>query len=201
MDHHCRNPRSNKIRKNTCQISIDALIQGYTQWLICETRQGRDPYYVNIVFHPLRGSTHGVLIAQMQKAIYNHLYPTLYADSALGTLIERVKSIYCHAHGCSLTCRRGKGIERAIRAWHLIKVCISMVEHLNRYQRLYVDSICDRKREYQHGGIMRVHAEQITFTPHWVTDYAMKTIKPGRVDYDATVILPRLASEMKSNAF
>src|SRR5689334_7071533 len=56
---------------------LDTLIQAYADWLLKEVQQGLDPYYINIMFHPLYGSSHSALLAQMQNAIYHCFFPTL----------------------------------------------------------------------------------------------------------------------------
>jgi hypothetical protein len=75
----------------------------------------------------------------------------------------------------------------------------SFCEHIKRKQHLYVDHANHNRPLYNHGGIKRVHVVPIDRDPYNITDYAMKTIKAGKVDYDTTIILPRTMSEMKSN--
>src|SRR3977135_714835 len=53
------------------------LIQGYSDWIMGECSNGRIPYYINIMFHPLRGSTHSSIIPQIHRAIYDNFYLTL----------------------------------------------------------------------------------------------------------------------------
>jgi hypothetical protein len=38
---------------------------------------------------------------------------------------------------------------------------------------------------------MRVHAERIMSRPAYVTEYAFKSLRNGRADFDELVILPR----------
>src|SRR5215203_1872469 len=53
--------------------------------------------------------------------------------------------------------------------------------HFVRNQSLYVRA----------GGLMRVHAGKISSKPGYVTEYAFKSLRRGRADFDDLVILPR----------
>jgi hypothetical protein len=54
--------------------------------------------------------------------------------------------------------------------------------------------IWENRALYTRNGIRRIHVEPVTHDPYKVADYAMKTMKNGRIDWDTTIILPRAYS-------
>src|ERR1700704_4479457 len=55
--------------------TMDDLIRGYGDWIMRECVNGRLPYYINIMFHPLSGLSPSSIIPQIHNAIYNNFYP------------------------------------------------------------------------------------------------------------------------------
>jgi hypothetical protein len=50
---------------------------------------------------------------------------------------------------------------------------------------------------YNVKGIKRIDVVPITYNPHDVADYATKTLKSGKIDWDTTIILPRAYDELR----
>jgi hypothetical protein len=190
---------------NTHQL----LVQAYTDWLIQEVRQDRIPYYLNIMFHPLKGGSHEAIISQMQQAIYNCFYPALCKQCARHPHRKSQESLLPRAwlfadlpykvsnEGVNLN--RGLHYNGCFLFSDKSRLDKDLCHHIQRHQHLYVESIFDGRRQYRRGGIKFVHAVSVDRTPRVLTDYAMKTVKSGKVSYDTTIILPRLASELKSS--
>jgi hypothetical protein len=57
-------------------IELQTLVELYVRWIRTETSNGLVPYYINIMFNPLRESSQAI-IAQMRYGITNFFYPTL----------------------------------------------------------------------------------------------------------------------------
>ena len=192
---------------------LEQLIKCYTDWLIQEIQQGRLPYYINIMFHQLPGPSNRDIIEQMQSAIYKSFYPTLCKQFARHPHRKSQKYLLPearlfpdlpvwkrHKDSCSKTIlNQGLHYNGFILVPPKSRLKESFCEHIKRKQHLYVDHANHNRPLYNHGGIKRVHVVPIDRDPYNITDYAMKTIKAGKVDYDTTIILPRTMSEMKSN--
>jgi len=59
--------------------------------------------------------------------------------------------------------------------------------HMRQKKNFYAD----RKR-----GLRRIHVRRIRQAPGYVTDYALKALKYGRISYDDLLILPKHPSEL-----
>jgi hypothetical protein len=194
---------------------IDELIQGYSDWIFQECWNGRLPYYINIMFHPLNDSSPDLIIAQMQDAIYDCFYPTLckrFARHPCRSSQERLLPRGILFFDLPVWKRkRDKPLGRTVNpngGFHLNGLILvpvkcrlqeDFVTHINRRQGLYVDHTVNGRSLYDRGGIARVYVEPIDFNCYRVSDYSLKTVKAGRVDYDTTIILPRTRTEMRSN--
>jgi hypothetical protein len=192
---------------------LESLIQCYTDWLIQEIHQGRLPYYINIMFHPLNGESYRALIDQMERAIYKYFYPTLCKQFAhhpgrksqeyllpRAMLFADLPVAKRHKELCSgANLNQGLHYNGFLLVPPKSRLKESFCEHIKRKQHLYVDYNLNNRSLYNLTCIERVHAVPIDRDPYTITDYAMKTLKSGKVDYDTTIILPRLASELKSS--
>ena len=59
--------------------------------------------------------------------------------------------------------------------------------HMHKNRKFYADG----KR-----GLRRIHVSKITKHPGYVTDYALKALKHGRIEYDELLILPKHSTEI-----
>jgi hypothetical protein len=198
---------------NHMSIRIETMIQCYTDWLIQEIRQGHLPYYINIMFHQLPGPSNRDIIEQMQSAIYKSFYPALCKQFARhphrksqeyllpgARLFPDLPVWKRHKDSCSKTIlNRGLHYTGFILVPPKSRLKENFCEHIKRKQHLYVDHTYNNRSLYNHGGIKRIHVVPIDRDPYNITDYAMKTIKAGKVDDATIIILPRTMSEMKSN--
>jgi hypothetical protein len=193
--------------------NIDELIQGYSDWIFQECWNGRLPYYINIMFHPLNGASPELIIAQMQDAIYDCFYPTLckrFAQHPCRSSQEHLLPRCVLFFDLPVWKRKlDKPIGRTVNlngGFHLNGFILiptnsrlreDFASHINERQDLYVDHIVNGRSLYDRGGIERVHVEPIDFNRYRVSDYSLKTVKAGKVDYDTTIILPRTRKEMR----
>jgi hypothetical protein len=195
--------------------NINKLIQGYSEWIIKERWNGRLPYFINIMFHQLTGSSHNSLVPQMRDGIYNHFYPTLCKYFARHP--RRKSQEYLLPRGALFfdlpvwKRKRERPIKRLINqngGLHLngfilipvkSRLTEDFIEHIEHKQYLYVDHIVDGRSLYDRGGVERVHVKQMDFDYYRVSDYSLKTVRAGKVDYDTTIILPRTRKEISSN--
>ena len=69
----------------------------------------------------------------------------------------------------------------------------------SRLKGLLSDHINQKHWLYARDQIKRIHVQPLTHDPHGVVDYSMKTLKRGRFDGQAVIILPKSSSEMSSN--
>jgi hypothetical protein len=180
------------------------LVYAYGNWIIQELFNGHDPYYINIMFDPL-DSREVTVITQMTDAVY----------AAKGSFYAKLCSRFDRHPG-----RKGRNrflphaflffdlpVFKYGKKHSLRDVKINSGVHLNGIITIpsksrINDEFCDHIREnwdlYTRNGIRRIYVEPITHDPYRVADYAMKTMKNGRIDWDTTIILPRTYSELKS---
>jgi hypothetical protein len=194
--------------------NVDKLIQGYADWIGIERCNGWLPYYINIMFYPLNASSFDHIMRAMQHAIYHHFYPTLCKRFArhphrksqehllpLGALFFDFPTWKRQKHSLPrgwVNQNTGLHLNGFILVPPKSHLRDEFATHVTMRQDLYVDRVVNGKSVYDRGGIERVHVEPMDRCHHRVADYSMKTIKAGKVNYDTTIILPRLASELKS---
>jgi hypothetical protein len=184
----------------------------FGDWIIQEMAQGRLPYYLNIMFHPLKGASKQTIINQMQNAIYETFYPTLCnrvskhpRRKCQEQLLPRailVCDLPVWKHDKTslgeISLNQGLHYNGIISMSPRCCLDAALDEHIREQQHLYVDHIWHGHLLYDRGGISRVHAKPITFDFHNVAGYSFKTVRAGKVDYDTTIILPRTRDEMRS---
>jgi hypothetical protein len=112
-----------------------------------------------------------------------------YANALLNTLVAEAKS----------TSNGGFHLNGFILIPTNSRLREDFASHINERQDLYVDHIVNGRPLYDRGGIERVHVKPIDFNRYRVSDYSLKTVKAGKVDYDTTIILPRTRKEMRPN--
>jgi hypothetical protein len=180
----------------------EALVHAFGDWIIQEVLDGRIPYYINIMFDPLERLT--PVITQMTNAVYAS------KGSFYGKLCTRFdkhpgrKSRHRFLPHAFLF--YDLPVFKCGKKQSLRDVKINGGVHLNGVmtipsQSRMKDEFSRHMREnralYTQHGIRRIHVEPLTHDPHRVADYAMKTLKTGRIDWDTTVILPRSYSELR----
>jgi hypothetical protein len=186
------------------RLKTNDLVYAYGDWIIRELFNGHNPYYINTMFDPLDCRT-STVITQMTDAIY----------AAKGSLYAKLCSRFDRHPG-----RKGRNrflphaflffdlpVFKYGKRQSLRDVKINGGVHLNgimtipaksRMKDEFSHHIWKNRALYTQNGIRRIHVEPITHDPYRVVDYAMKTIKNGRIDWDTTIILPRTYSELKS---
>jgi hypothetical protein len=168
------------------------------------------------MFRQLYINQHSQIIQSMSTAIHKHFYPTL--CSCLfrhpGRRSQEQFLPRCVLFFDLPTWKRDKNTSspHAIHingGLHLngfiwvhpkSRLKEDFVTHITRMQHLYVDHLINGQSTFNRGGIERVYAKPVDGRHNIITDYAMKTIKAGNIDYDTTIILPRPARELQSSA-
>jgi hypothetical protein len=195
---------NNKRQTMTNRSGNQALIRAYGNWIIQEVSYGRIPYYINIMFDPL-DRYYSPAMKQMTDAIY----------AAKGSFYAKLCSRFDRHPG-----RKGRNrflphaflffdlpVFKYGKKSVLLDVQINGGVHLNGIMTIPAKSrikdefsrhIWKNRALYTQNGIRRIHVEPVTHDPYRVADYAMKTMKNGRIDWDTTIILPRTYSELKS---
>jgi hypothetical protein len=181
------------------------VIRAYGDWIIQEAFRMRSSYYINIMFEPLH--QHGrSSMAQIRDAIYAA------PRSFFGKLCARFDRHPGRKN-------RQRFLPHAFlfpdlpvfkygKRQPLNDVKINGGVHINgiisvptqsRMKTEFSQHMGESGSMYIRNGIKRIHVQAITHDPHRVADYAMKTLKTGRFDWDTTIILPRSYTEMRTN--
>ncbi len=58
----------------------------------------------------------------------------------------------------------------------------------------------DDLENYMKDKLQRIHVQPIRDSEEYVTDYLMKTLKRGRLQWDDIMLLPRVVSELPDNS-
>ena len=178
-------------------IAVEALIRAYGDWIILQTLEGRRPYYINIMFEPL-GRLESPVTALMGDAVY----------ASKGSFYSKLCRAFDKHPG-----RNGRHrylphaflffdlpVFKRDKKQPLRDLTMNRGLHINGVMTIPPQSrIKDDSALYAQKGIKRIHVQPLTHDPHRVADYAMKTLKSGRVDWDSAIILPRSRSELRSN--
>jgi hypothetical protein len=182
-----------------------ALVHAYGDWIIHEASEGRIPYYINIMFEPLHRPGSSVM-SQMSDAVY----------ASKGSFYGKLCSRFDKHPG-----RKGRNrflphaflffdlpVFKYQKRQPLRDVIINGGVHVNgvmmipsesRMRDEFAEHIGEKRALYAQNGIKRIHVQPVTHGVHRVTDYAMKTLKEGRVDWDTAIILPRSYAELRSD--
>jgi hypothetical protein len=184
---------------------IGALVRGYGDWIVQQTLEGRSAYYINIMFEPLDCLGRSV-VAQMGDAIYAK------KGSFYGKLCSRFdkhpgrKSRYRFPPHAFLFF--DLPVFKQNKKRPLTDVIVNGGVHVNgvmtippqsRMKEEFSKHIRKNFALYAQNGIKRIHVQPLIRDPHRVADYAMKTLKTARVDWDTAIILPRSYTELKSD--
>jgi hypothetical protein len=177
------------------------LVEAYRNWLIQETWNEWTPYLINIMFKPLRGQPFAVA-TQMHHAIENYFYSQLckQVDRHPGrpgrrrylphVILFPDLPVLKYRRKSSLSDVRLNGglhYNGFISISPRTRLKEDFVDHIRRYQSVYAGKT-----------IQRIHVTPITHDANRVTDYTMKTVTRGKLDYDHVIILPKSLNETQS---
>ena len=184
---------------NLTQMS-SSWIDGCTQWMKDHESEGWEPYYINILFHPLPGSL-PTLISTMHRGIKKGFYSPLCTRFArhprsksgqqqiprLWLIPDRpVSKRNGKKHACDFLARNDNGL-------HFNGPML--IPPKSRFRECRIKHIEANQSRYARHGIERIHVKPIDDTAG-IADYVFKTVKWGGADPDDILILPVSASEL-----
>src|SRR5215207_6844421 len=171
----------------------DDIVNAYGLWVTDYMDQGWSGYLISFLFHPMRGSTQGVA-DQMEKEV-ERVYATFLTRVVRKPRSDCKRDLLPRWFVCpdypvpkhakmdlgQVTVNHGRHMHGIGLMPPVSRMTVGLDRHFVRNQSLYARA----------GGLMRVHAEKITSRPAYVTEYAFKSLRRGRADFDDLVILPR----------
>jgi hypothetical protein len=173
--------------------TMNDLIEGYRDWIIKERNKGWTPYYVNLMFNPLKGPPMAIA-AQMREVIENSLYLTLckQLDRHPGRKGRHQFSPHVILFPDLPTFKHAKQSLGAVTLNGGLHYngFISISPQARLRERDLGDHFEKLRWLYKRHGL-RADARSLTDNLNGIVDYSMKTIKVGRVDYDNVIILPK----------
>lgn len=180
-------------------VSLNTVLRAYGDWIQEDNVFGWTPYFINIMFDPIKGSA-ATTLSQMESAIYKSFYgpfctycvrnprsPSSQGLLPKGFLFPDLP-VWKHKKVSSRTTNMNRGLHYN---------GILLIYWWSRIGLRVEDHFREKQSRYTRKGIARIHVQQIADSPARVADYAVKTVKRGLLDYDNAVILPRSASEME----
>jgi hypothetical protein len=181
--------------------NTDDMIKAYSEWMMQESNvDGRELYYINIMFHSIRGSC-DVIIDQMKRAIYGSpgsFYSRLCTRFAHHPERMSQQQYLPHAFlffDLPVYKKARSRLNDVVRNDGLHVNGIVATPRISRMRHALPEEVAQYQSLYAKNGIQRVHVMPIDHTPEVVVDYAMKTIKSSRLEYDP-IILPRAFREV-----
>ena len=176
---------------------IDCWIQGLPNWMLERMYNGWRPYYVNFMFHPLRGTSSGI-VAQMHDGICKGFYsrfctsfvhnPRSYAEQ------ERMPRLMLFPDR-PVWKREKKSLREITINGGLHFNGPMLIPPISRFRECVMSHIHEKQSRYCRRGICRIHVTEIHDVPGLI-DYATKTLKWNRADPDDILILPKSPSEL-----
>jgi hypothetical protein len=175
-------------------------IDGCTQWMNNHESEGWEPYYINIMFHPLPGSL-PTLISTMHRGIKKGFYSPFCTRFArhprsnsgqqqiprLWLIPDRpVAKQNGKKHGCDFLTRNDNGL-------HFNGPML--IPPKSRFRGCPIEHIEVHQSKYARHGIERIHVKQVDDIPG-IVDYSFKTVKRGRADPYGILFLPFSSSEL-----
>jgi hypothetical protein len=175
-------------------------INGCTQWITDHVLEGWNPYYINIMFHPLPGSL-PTLISTMhhgiRKGFYSQFCTRFARDPRSKSGQQQIPRLWLipdrpvskrngKKHGCDFLTRNDNGL-------HFNGPML--IPPKSRFRECPIEHIEANQSKYIGHGIERIHVKKVYDNPG-IADYAFKTVKWGRADPDDILILPISPSEL-----
>ena len=175
------------------------LIRGYQRWIQDYINQGWRPYHISFMFHQLPGKQSSVL-RQMRREI----------EGAYARLVTRFDRNPRSRAGFNFLPRmilfpdlpvykhEKKSIEDVSINNGLHYGGIALTPPVSRFQSTLDAHFHQDQDKYVNEKLARIYVEPITWDPDYVTDYAAKSFKRGRVSDADIVVLPKTISELPS---
>lgn len=174
-------------------ITPEWIERGYADWAESLVAAGYQPYLLTFMFDQMRGSPDRVgceMLREVERVYARHLTRVVRKPNSLAHLHERPVWM------CSLDLpvfKRAKGTLRDVAVndglhahavafyWPYSRLEEDVSCHFDRYRNLYV---------VPGHSLARIDVEPITHDLGYVVGYARKSVRWGRIDEDAVLILP-----------
>jgi hypothetical protein len=179
--------------------SRDELVYAYGNWLSEEMKRGWHGYLITFMYTQLRGSS-SVILAQMfgeVERVYANLRTRIIRNSRSNADPNKMpRMIACPDFPvfknnkqslADVVINEGLHVHSLLLEPPWTRLTVPVDRHIADHWGLYLGRF---------GRLARIHVEPITHDPAYVTDYALKALKIGRVSGDELLILPRSSGEM-----
>lgn len=177
------------------------IIRAHGDWLIEEVlREWRLLYFVNIMFKPLRGSG-SAIDAQMHDAIVNGFYPQLCKRLERHPGRRGRHKYLPHLFlfpDFPVYKTQKQSLRRASLNGGLHYNGVVSISPRARLKEELDDHIWRNQSSYYGDKIERIHVRPVTYDPHRLMDYGLKTVARGRADYERGIFLPKSLGEIQS---
>ncbi len=180
--------------------SLLTLMAGYQDWVQNYVDQGWTPFIVSFMFSQLRGSVSSVL-GQMKREIeraYSRL-PTQFHRSPNSPTGFRLLPRMILFPDLPVFKWEKKSIRDVSINDGLHYTGIALTPPFSRFHSSLDIHFVQHQQEYLSDKLDRIDVREIIWDPGYVTDYAAKSVKRGRVSEEHIIILPRSITEMRGN--
>lgn len=177
----------------------DIWINGCTKWTIDWVHRGWDPYYINIMFHPLPGKPPAI-ISQMKHVIHAGFYSRFCTEFARNPRSEAQQKYMpklwlfpdrpCRKTKMTIPKQFFAGNDNGLHFNGPL-----LLPPISRFKERPVDHLEANRSRYERHGIQRIHVARVYDIPG-IIDYAAKTIKYGTASMDDIFVLPKRLSEL-----
>jgi hypothetical protein len=191
-------------KMNTLPISQNTqqLIQAYGQWVHDHMAYGYHGYLLTFMFSPIPGSDQ-TRILEMKKRLswfYGRLakasVPKASSPKWFPFLPKAILVPDVPVPKHSKVQLREVTINNGIH-WHGLFLINPLAPKLHEPLDAHISKHLDK---YLVRGIRQIDVKPITYTPEYVTEYGLKSLK-SRFSADDIIIFPRSVSELPSNGF
>jgi hypothetical protein len=179
--------------------SRDELVSAYGQWFSENMNRGWNGYLMTFMYTPLRGSR-SVVLGQMFGEV-ERVYASLRTRIVRNSHSKADPNKMPHLIACpdqpvfkhtkqnlaDVVINDGLHVHSLFLEPPWTRLRVPVDQHVAEYSALYLGCL---------GRLARIDVEPITHAPAFVTNYALKALKNGRISGDDLLILPRSASEM-----
>ncbi len=175
------------------------LMGGYQDWVQNYVDQGWMPFIISFMFNQLRGSDSSIL-GQMKREIeraYSRLPTKFHRDPNSRTGFNFLPRMILFPDFPVFKWEK-KSIRDVSVNNGLHYTGIALTPPFSRFCSTLDVHFMQHQQDYLSDKLARIHAKAILWDPRYVTNYAAKSVKRGRVSQEHIIILPRTIGEMRS---
>ncbi len=181
------------------KFHVMELMGGYRDWVQNYVDQGWMPFIISFMFNQLRWSDSSIL-GQMKREIeraYSRLPTKFHRDPNSRTGFNLLPRMILFPDFPVFKWEK-KSIRDVSVNNGLHYTGIALTPPFSRFSSTLDLHFIQHQQEYLSNKLARIHAEAIVWDPRYVTEYAAKSVKRGRVSQEHIIILPRTIGEMRS---